>query len=110
MVTTLATSQNPSKKPCPLVSILSPKNIRCELRDPDLEIWAWDICNIYKYLNGFWHCIIVLMHKFIGSMMSDVRGNYVLWTLTFWAFMMKGLIPIQNTQNTTMHEYKESLL
>ncbi len=50
------------------------------------------------------------MHKFIGSMMSDVRGNYVLWTLTFWAFMMKGLIPIQNTQNTTMHEYKESLL
>jgi hypothetical protein len=55
-------------------------------------------------------CTTVLMHKFIGSMMSDVRGNYVLWALTFWAFMMKGLILIQNTHNTTMYEYKDSLL
>jgi len=28
------------------VTILSPKNVRFELRDPDL-IQTWDICNIY---------------------------------------------------------------
>jgi hypothetical protein len=37
------------------VAILSPKNVRFELRDHDLVL-AWDICNIYKQFNfgGFY--------------------------------------------------------
>jgi hypothetical protein len=32
-------------RPASLVSILSPKNVRYELRDSDL-VYAWDVCNI----------------------------------------------------------------
>jgi hypothetical protein len=40
------------------VAILSPKNVKSELRDPDL-VEAWAICNIYEQskliLGGFYH-------------------------------------------------------
>ncbi len=37
------------------MTILSPKNVRFELRDLDLVLEAWDISNIFRNnLNGVW--------------------------------------------------------